>query len=1444
MKMNRFRVNLHPALFEEIKLKPRETTDDWNVLVDYSKELKSSLKEITQNSVEKNIEGVLKGKDFIKDFNSYKDLKEYFEKNISTVKIDTWLVDENGEILPGCEINYFPIILNLFMEAADNNADLTKDNLHYPCFDKEWSADLDDEILNNIIRIYSSFKEEYTNYKNVNLDITEPEPETPQKGEPTQDELENIKTSYTDNNLIDKTKHQRNKSKWTMTVESDKTTKKIEKKENNEEKLNKELEKQLVNLAKNKKIDFDWTDNKWNCDGKEKELAISSAKVFAQVLGVSTQEQDNPPYKEIFKMCKERKESDAGELTKQEAKEWKTTLWINSKEEDIQNFYKAFLEYKNRNTQYIHLQGLMDFFEWLEGKTDLQEKLKTGRSQEIKNKDIKNRQNSHKLEKREGMKGEEWKDYAKFNIIQERVKNKNSTEKVLALLCDFNFDWEINTWDVWYRTWTQFAEVFNRELARNDMNSETLITNLVAYANKMWLDIQGVSDIDSLYDWMTKWSTTKTDHNNDYWYERTKKLQYLIQNSSADFSDILINGENAGKETLNAMLRVEKWVEGVLEAKYQELLAQAKKELEDMDISEKDKKLALNHITNTLAAALADFSQNHGWGGIAFQIDLIKGIKGGFYTWVDGNGRPVLWFGIWYGWRKDISDNSYISTSVYAGTQNLIIPCVILSAEFWTVVNGSKLKWNLKPEWEKTLNFWGNFWIYWPLPTYWFSAWYEYNKKGWIEKEAKDIHNVVKDQTIWLVDHMSKIMIEKQNLSDLEQQAAIKEYLKKAFKNSADEDLNSAAINFWKIMKVFEFDENTSWADKETYANVIADVFTEQWRNNAIIGITDNKWKITWWKLWIQFYGCFIPAGFSLALKFTKYRNARTVESSKSELRRVDAIVNWVWNRKEDLWNNQDWEKNRYLWENEINKINSVLKQFWVTEEIRIEGGLENVDVDEEDAVNISEPRIIIPTSIWEKINVRVSQDLKWCVQQVEGGYSFPANATYRLFVDTWWNQKSTILNVGWEVNKTDDVDITKLNEPGNEDIFWTWKLIDEEKDLVDGEKISQEIKYKKSDDILKYFDNKEIVDIIKNIDGYLTTRKGGKESRKLFSKFMKNHNDAINSFEDEKKSLIDVINKYVEYMKGKKRSVPQGLLDILKALKDKDIDPETQQLIMDRFLAISAKIDIPNKTKLTNLMDNRSRKAEYKKLTWPNGKPILSEIKTETYKKSIKNLIGNNITQKIEGSIIWATAFYHPSNDGKWLWITWLWVTSVLEWSVKDLEADDQEKAKNWFLWYEEGDRYVPWVLDKDKSPNEWNNMKSKIEEHIKKATGFDDLQVSEQNLKDLLRWEEVEIGNIKIKLDVKYVFYLMWECANESVGMQLWNLTVQSKVEVDRPRKWEFITNFNEATNIVDNDAKTRSVGVAVGINQGGRKQWSEVGEGPTGGDDPKPNWDDWNF
>ena len=66
--------------------------------------------------------------------------------------------------------------------------------------------------------------------------------------------------------------------------------------------------------------------------------------------------------------------------------------------------------------------------------------MKSKRSKKIEGKEIKERQKQHK-EERGTRNKETWNEIARFEIIKERTKDEvDETEKMLALLCDFNFD--------------------------------------------------------------------------------------------------------------------------------------------------------------------------------------------------------------------------------------------------------------------------------------------------------------------------------------------------------------------------------------------------------------------------------------------------------------------------------------------------------------------------------------------------------------------------------------------------------------------------------------------------------------------------------------------------------------------------------------------------------------------------------------------------------------------------------------------------------------------------------------------------------------------------------------------------------------------------------------------------------------------------------------------
>ncbi len=1184
--------------------------------------------------------------------------------------------------------------------------------------------------------------------------------------------------------ILETNKNQNNEAMWSLYVETNA--------EGSESPavLENKLQKQLKQLAKNKNINFARTNDIWRCSRAEKRLAISSSKVFMELLAKDDHESDK--VEKMLNTLREFAKNEKTDLTDDEAEFLKKQVWINSKIKDIKNFYKSFLEYQNHRAWFIHLQGLMwVFFEkGINSQNGLMEYMKN-RSVRISREEIRERWKDYKKKWLR-----DWRERARFDIIKDRIKeNGDDTEKMLLLLCDFNLDWEVNTWDVWYRTWTQFAEVFRREVSMQMVTKVDAVKNLVGYANKMWLEMNWINSVEDLYEWMI-WEN---------WYENTRRLQNFIQNSPADFSDILRKGAGAWKGTIDAMIRSEhlragmegeKEIQEALNRKVAKILASEQKKIEALYPDKEQSSNIMQQLTNSLATTLLDHAVNvRGWmaAGAALPLDkIIEGMSAGVNVWVTENGDPVWWLFIWWNRSVDLGWWTDVSVWVTGGTAFWFVPFGTLSVEIGQEINKWIRERSLDGMWVQRISLWSNVTVYgWWLFSRWVTAWYENNEKKWIEKQAEKIHEVIQRQAKSWVEAIST------NGSFEDRRNALKDELENEFNNSSEDELDKAANNLMRILESFPIAPTPE--DIQIYSKVVADVFTDMWRNNAIIGITDNKWKISGWKFWIQFLEWFVPIP-TLVMKFTKYRNARTMESDNSRIRRIDAMVSWHWNEEIEF---ESWEK--WIGAREVELMNDLLKQYWV-------GGVELISGE-----NRAPGRIKVPASIWDKIDVRISIDLRDYVKiEEDWSYSFPANTTYRLLAETGWNLKSAVLNIGWKYNvesdvilssKTSDIDeVAKLvwdkefSRIIKGDIYQEWP----EPEIWTDPQSLWAIEFKPG--ILNLFTD-EVIKWLKTIDT---------ANWNLFSSFVRNKQDALQNFDEAVNVLINILSS------NRDRAKYSG---IIEKLKNRDTSNEDKQLIIDRVLACSVDTDVHNQQWLHSHV--RKRGNYYETLKGPNWQTIFDELSVKR-DDIIKSL--SEYTLKPNPNLIWATAFYnaHLEEDARWLSVTWLGVTNVFWGKILELNNKDAEVAKNWF-WGANGadgagDNYVPWVLDK--LPLELNNLERALKEKLSQNNDLKDLKFTNDELKKILKWEEVEkeLDNlnkkVKIKLDIKYVFYLMWECANESVGMELGNLSIQTMEMVTKRHDnvtdydaWSFYINTVDGSSVVDNERRDVSVGISLG-------------------------------
>ena len=113
---------------------------------------------------------------------------------------------------------------------------------------------------------------------------------------------------------------------------------------------------------------------------------------------------------------------------------------------------------------------------------------------------------------------------------------------------------------------------------------------------------------------------------------------------------------------------------------------------------------------------------------------------------------------------------------------------------------------------------------------------------------------------------------------------------------------------------------------------------------------------------------------------------------------------------------------------------------------------------------------------------------------------------------------------------------------------------------------------------------------------------------------------------------------------------------------------------------------------------------------------------------------------------------------EGLWYSMTDIWSTDYL-WKLLPI-TDNLEGEKG----------VIEWFINNLKKTDVHKNILKKF---IWKKTN---LEITDEQLYELLRWNEINIDNSskKIKINVDYVFYLLWECANESIWIKLWDIEI----------------------------------------------------------------------
>lgn len=185
-----------------------------------------------------------------------------------------------------------------------------------------------------------------------------------------------------------------------------------------------------------------------------------------------------------------------------------------------------------------------------------------------------------------------------------------------------------------------------------------------------------------------------------------------------------------------------------------------------------------------------------------------------------------------------------------------------------------------------------------------------------------------------------------------------------------------------------------------------------------------------------------------------------------------------------------------------------------------------------------------------------------------------------------------------------------------------------------------------------------------------------------------------------------------------------------------------------------------------------------YKTLLWPdNTTPY--PLSWYDYKNELKTQLGS--TKKLHRTsvenLVGFTSFYRIQNDTKArkYSMTALGGTNVLSnnpndasWSMVPIRSEDLSKTQEWFA--------------KNLDVNKTN--KEIILAKLNKQLESQNITLTIEHISSLFRWSNttIDIWGKIVKLDVKYYFYLLGECANESIGAQI------NTIKVYEQLKWKY--------------------------------------------------------
>lgn len=1059
-------------------------------------------------------------------------------------------------------------------------------------------------------------------------------------------------------------------------------------------------------------------------------------------------------------------------------------------------------------------------------------------------------------------------DLGKFRVLINALEGKSVEDKITALLTDTNFDGMRNRLD---GRGTKRGNQIDQALImaqRSGKTIDNISENIVNYLNSKGENIELKAPFaDSFAKWLS------ADIKNAI------KVQSALMDSPVDAVDIMSHGPGALTESLKkTTIR-----EGVNLSK-EELKAIEDKIATDpatKNLSAAARETLMANLSGYLLSKMKESGANAKVNGLGIGVNvplnqILKGLSFSLGTGATMEGKSFA--GVSVAWNTEVVKwkDGGVSVGLNAGTTLGLIPIYGFRAGIEQDVNAKKVLGSVDPTSLKTFSAGVNLTMIGKIPSYGASIGFEKNQIKGIEKQYAHIKKEITP------------LIKKLLTKEGDKYPDIAQTLQSLFKKSSKEEIQKATENLTSILKMVQ----DQGLDAEQASQFIGERYAESWRDNAIQGLPKG-WKFTGASLGIQFLAGFFPIG-TLGVTLTKYKNFSYEDSPESWARYQQRIERGVWDEEEKKIGPTDFafiqkqleasnvlrgEKIVMDKEGQVHLPKSLINKEGFT--VRI-----NKDMQKYLKMNEQKTAFILPkglsyrfltnagtnkagalldigykkgdefTTLTTEMVPEQSEDYQLAqkisafnakLQTLEGLKKYSLAKNGELFKETGEKpEKVLVLDANGKSVKIDATNGLKFDGEkvetvgtGGLQIINTLPSNSKSLETLNGEVSKaleglesrlKQMRKDKSKAYRKVAGASRVENIIETakpstVENTTDESSTVEKNTETTEEVVKNSKaDTIVDAKDKKGYLLaakELLSAIKKSKQSKQKDVLYNALEIIGENKNEHF--KNQQLahqVIDQIKVIMAEVD-------PKLKDS---KEEIQKLTQVRDSQFKSKSALQAFTGvegvDYAQLAGklNSTKSETKSNIIGFTAFYRKGVERteRGMGLTPYGHTNVLG-QTFDLPDSSKESAKNW-------------IIDNLKNhPAQMQTISESLGKVANEPTkGVNkDWFLTNDSLRTLLENWSVDVDNWKkISINVNPVAYFLAECANQSIGLELWDLKIEKAEQITFS---EGKMTYNTRENLARASVEKKDVNV--GIAFGGKEKKKEEIIDNSWGSEPQP-------